>query len=105
MLEQVLTIDVKPHRPDVIGRDNCHGVDQAAMCSDIRTRDNTPVRAIPVLDQGVHDVVTVVVRSHSPYIIRQNGRHPNQEIIMCANIRTRNHASLATALKHRTGSQ
>lgn len=77
------------HRPDVVRRDGCHSVQyDPGFPGRIQAGDNTPMIAIPVLDQGLPDVKRGAAgmrrEAHGPDVIRGDHRHPIELIPVCA---------------------
>ena len=77
------------HRPDVVGGDGIYTVqyDTCFPCR-IRAGDDTPIAAIPMLDQGLPDVLRRAAgmrrEAHSPDVIRGDHRHRVELIPVCA---------------------
>src|SRR6266566_1151477 len=90
----VLTVVVKSHCPDVVGRDSCQGVGQAAICTDIRTRDDSPSRAIPV--HGERAIIVALIRggTHSPNVCRRDGCHTVKKVVIRSNVRAGDYVPL-----------
>src|SRR5437763_2270642 len=84
--------DGASHCPDVTGGDDRHCIELVSMGCGIRTGNNPPFAAIPVLDQCSGGLVAIVKASHRPDIVYRDRRYPMQRISKRPHIRTGNNA-------------
>ena len=77
------------HRPDVVGGDGIYAVENdKRFPRRIRAGDGAPIPTVPVLDQGLPDVLRraagVRGETYGPDIIRRDHRHRVELIPVCA---------------------
>src|SRR6266568_6613807 len=66
----------------------CHCIELVVTRARIGTRDNTPLAAIPVLNEGLLDIMAGEGVTHSPDVCSRESRHPNQLVDSGVGVRT-----------------